>query len=52
MLLLQQLDKELTTQCVKLLEGYKASAGQIPDTLTASCKQIITDTVEQFVKQL
>ncbi|OSZ79207.1 hypothetical protein CAP35_13405 [Chitinophagaceae bacterium IBVUCB1] len=52
MQLLQQLDKELTSQGVKLLESYKASAGQLPETLTDKLKGIITETIEQFVKKL
>lgn len=52
MKLLQQLDKELTTQGVKTLEAYKNETGDIPDTLTKEIKQIITDTIEQFVKKL
>jgi hypothetical protein len=52
MQLLQQMDKELTTQGVKILEAYKADTGKLSDSITDSFKRIISETVEQFVKQL
>lgn len=52
MKVLQIIDKELTTEGVKILELYKNETGELPDSLTTDFKTIISDTVASFVKKL
>ncbi len=49
---LKLLDRELTERGVKLLETYKAETGEMPESLTDGIKNIISTTVEAFVKKL
>jgi hypothetical protein len=49
---LLQLDKALTDKAIWLIELYKKSGAPEQEKLTSDCKNIIAETVEQFVKKL
>ncbi len=50
LLKLKELDKALIDKAVKLIDAFKTATGNNADSLTEKCRQVISTTVEDFVK--